>query len=380
MNFPKFLVLLSISLISFQTINAQQKIKEWTAFTQVVKIQTNKKIKFKLSASVKTDLKEDNAQAGLWARVDETNKKIGFFDNMNDRPITENSWNTYTIEGVLDKKSNQIAFGGLCYNNGTFLFDDFKLFIENAKTGEFEEMELTNGGFEDDSANENIQGWYTGIVANGSEDVKGFSVKIINDDKFEGKNALKVVGNGVEKSKTNYIGELEGFSPQVGTLITMLDNMKERVAYTVQNMSTEELDYLQDENANTIGALLMHLIATENYYRIVTFEERDLTSEEMKEYNDAMELGDLGRKNIKDKNVSYYLDLYNEARQKTIEAFKQKDDVWLATTPTGSSVSNHFSWFHVMEHQSSHLGQILYLKKRIPENLDLKIKKTNKID
>ena len=29
-------------------------------------------------------------------------------------------------------------------------------------------------------------------------------------------------------------------------------------------------------------------------------------------------------------------------------------------------MNNFFGWFHVMEHQSSHLGQILFLKKRIP--------------
>jgi hypothetical protein len=29
-------------------------------------------------------------------------------------------------------------------------------------------------------------------------------------------------------------------------------------------------------------------------------------------------------------------------------------------------MNNYYGWFHVMEHQSSHLGQILFLKKRIP--------------
>ena len=29
-------------------------------------------------------------------------------------------------------------------------------------------------------------------------------------------------------------------------------------------------------------------------------------------------------------------------------------------------MTNQYCWFHVMEHQSSHLGQILFLKKRIP--------------
>ena len=29
-------------------------------------------------------------------------------------------------------------------------------------------------------------------------------------------------------------------------------------------------------------------------------------------------------------------------------------------------MNNHWAWFHVMEHQSSHLGQILLIKKKDP--------------
>ena len=63
-----------------------------------------------------------------------------------------------------------------------------------------------------------------------------------------------------------------------------------------------------------------------------------------------------------------------------MELLKEKDDEWLAAIPEESTVSNFFSWFHVMEHQSSHLGQILLLKKRIPENLDLQINAPKKVD
>lgn len=41
-------------------------------------------------------------------------------------------------------------------------------------------------------------------------------------------------------------------------------------------------------------------------------------------------------------------------------------------------MSNHYAWFHVMEHQSSHLGQVLFLRKRIPPEAELKIPETIK--
>jgi len=46
----------------------------------------------------------------------------------------------------------------------------------------------------------------------------------------------------------------------------------------------------------------------------------------------------------------------------------------------GSTMNNHFAWFHVMEHQSSHLGQILMLRKRIPKKEEKIEKKDQKID
>jgi len=39
-----------------------------------------------------------------------------------------------------------------------------------------------------------------------------------------------------------------------------------------KNLTTTDLDYLIDLQANTIGALMLHLAATETYYQLNTFE------------------------------------------------------------------------------------------------------------
>lgn len=83
----------------------------------------------------------------------------------------------------------------------------------------------------------------------------------------------------------------------------------------------------------------------------------------MEELRIAMELGDEGRQQIKGHDAAYYLDTYKKARKRTMELMKEKDDAWLAEISDESRISNHFAWFHVMEHQSSHLGQILLLQK-----------------
>lgn len=57
----------------------------------------------------------------------------------------------------------------------------------------------------------------------------------------------------------NIIGPKPGYSPQVGTLVSMLTWMRMVVLMSVKGMSQKDLDTLFDTNSNTIGALLSHL-------------------------------------------------------------------------------------------------------------------------
>src|SRR5687767_2578879 len=111
------------------------------------------------------------------------------------------------------------------------------------------------------------------------------------------------------------IGPMEGYSPQIGTLVSMLNYNRATILQIVKGMTIPQLDFLLDDQANTIGGLLMHLAATEKYYQVNTFEGRqDFTADEKKMWNAASELGDLGRKEIKGKELSYYLDLLESGR------------------------------------------------------------------
>ncbi|HPH20594.1 MAG TPA: hypothetical protein PLE32_17515, partial [Haliscomenobacter sp.] len=54
----------------------------------------------------------------------------------------------------------------------------------------------------------------------------------------------------------NHIGPVKGFTPQIGTLISMLDWLNETVVNVTKNLTVEQLDYLHDEDSNTIGSLI----------------------------------------------------------------------------------------------------------------------------
>ncbi len=167
------------------------------------------------------------------------------------------------------------------------------------------------------------------------------------------------------------IGPIEGYSPQIGTLVSMLKYNRHTIIEAVKDLSMEQLDHLHDPDSNTIGALIMHLGATDKFYQINTFEGRqEFNEEEKKIWNVAMELGEEGRKQIKGQNAKYYLDMINEVRQKTLDELKKKDDKWLLDIdPIWSkkrNINTYWKWFHVCEHESNHRGQITWQKKRLP--------------
>jgi uncharacterized damage-inducible protein DinB len=147
----------------------------------------------------------------------------------------------------------------------------------------------------------------------------------------------------------------------------MLNDLSNRLERTVQELDVYDIDYLLDENANSIGTLIMHLAATEKIYQVYTFEQREFNAEEEKEWGTAMSMGKDAQKKFTGKEVKEYLEQFKAVRAKTLEYLKDKDDAWLAEKKVDGNMNHHWAWFHVMEHQSSHLGQILLIQKRIPQ-------------
>ena len=155
----------------------------------------------------------------------------------------------------------------------------------------------------------------------------------------------------------------KGYSNDIGNMISMLDNLKKRVERHVKNLDQEGTDFLLDENANSPGAIIYHLAATEAYYQVYTFEGRGFNAEEKAKWEMALNLGENARKEFKDKPIKYYMDLYDEVRKKTKKLLKTKDDDWFKTKIGNMSI--HWAWFHVMEHQANHMGQLALITKRI---------------
>ena len=170
----------------------------------------------------------------------------------------------------------------------------------------------------------------------------------------------------------NVLGPRRGYPPPIGTLVSMLTWMQAAIPRNVKGLSPAQLDYLPDVNANTIGALLLHLAATETYYQMNTFEGMKWGSwpdAVKRKWDAAMNLGKAGRESIKGHDLDYYMSVLKETREKSLAEFQRRDDAWLLTIDKQWSwgpTNNFCKWFHVCEHQSHHLGQIAFQKKRLP--------------
>jgi len=163
----------------------------------------------------------------------------------------------------------------------------------------------------------------------------------------------------------NEIKPIEGYSTQIGNMISMMDDLKSRVKSSVVDLNLAETDFLLDEDANRIGAMILHLAATEKYYQLLTFENRGFNDKEKEEWEVALGLGESGREKLVGKPISYYLNIWDNIRKETKRLLKTKDDNWFNSKIEGVQMNNHFAWYHVMEHQANHMGQIRLILKRV---------------
>ncbi|MBT8204821.1 MAG: DinB family protein [Eudoraea sp.] len=209
--------------------------------------------------------------------------------------------------------------------------------------------------------------------------------KSVDRRKFIKKSSMLALGSGAlltvplngyacttsAQDDINIIGPKDGFSPQIGTLVSMMNWMRMIILSPVRGMRIKDLDYLVDEKANSIGAMLLHLAATERFYQIHTFEGRKWGNWDVADKENwavASQLGERARKAIKGNPLEFYLEKLETVREHTLKEFAKRDDEWLMQVDKEwywGPTNNYCKWFHVCEHESNHNGQFKFIKSRI---------------
>lgn len=218
----KRLCALLFSVLLHFTANAQD-VKEisrtWTSFSQSIEVEvaTDSIKRFKIVAFAKVDTNDEQAWAGIWARVDnKPGQGRGFFDNMGNRPIKLNEWKSYEVQGIIDDKSAELNFGVICSYNGKFFFDKFEVYIEDDH-GFFQPVEIHNPSFESEVSNRAITGWNYGVGSGDGTLVREFSAKSSNDS-VDGNFSVLIEGKGISEK----VGSIEAVFPNIGIAITII--------------------------------------------------------------------------------------------------------------------------------------------------------------
>ncbi len=165
------------------------------------------------------------------------------------------------------------------------------------------------------------------------------------------------------------ITDQSGFTPNISRLVSMMNYARRTTLEMVRGLSPEELDFLASPDSNSVGMLLEHMAAVEVYYQVFSFDG-DESKLDMSRWEAGLELGNLGREQIRGHDISYYLNQLKEVREKTLTEFKKRDDTWLHQEFPfwGQSGNNYFCWFHVFEDEINHRGQIRLIAKQLPSH------------
>jgi uncharacterized damage-inducible protein DinB len=158
------------------------------------------------------------------------------------------------------------------------------------------------------------------------------------------------------------------YTPGIGVLVEMMNYARMTTLQAVKDMSMAELDDIPPGFSNSIGMLLAHVAATDRLYQAVSFEDRDpFEAPDYAPYQGAMTFGWKGEK-VQGRTLEDLLHELNETRAATLAQLAKLDDAWLASrikAPGFEDMNQHWAWFHVMEDEVSHRGQIRLIRKAL---------------
>lgn len=163
------------------------------------------------------------------------------------------------------------------------------------------------------------------------------------------------------------VTSLKGFTDKIGELVFLLEHTR---AVTLSEISEFEQDFLDNStiDGNSIGALLSHIAAIEKVHQLISFEKRDFSASEYIEWGAAIELGNRAREELKGKSVDFYIQQLFEVRKETLDQLSLRNDDWLYEQnvwPNGTPFNNYYLWFHVLEDEINHRGQIRAIKRSL---------------
>ncbi|PTA69245.1 mycothiol transferase [Deinococcus arcticus] len=159
------------------------------------------------------------------------------------------------------------------------------------------------------------------------------------------------------------------FTPQLAALADMLVYARLTTLQAVAGMTPGELDAVPPGLGNSCGMLLAHLGAVHRAYHALSFEGHDpYDTDAYAPYRAALDLGEAARETIRGHELAWYEAELEATLNLTLTGLAARDDAWLAgPVPADPTMNHHWAWFHVMEDEVSHRGQLRLIRRLLRE-------------
>jgi uncharacterized damage-inducible protein DinB len=149
-------------------------------------------------------------------------------------------------------------------------------------------------------------------------------------------------------------------SPRIALVYSMMEKTRKNLLRRVKTLSREAIDYSPNpKEIESIGTLLLHIAAVEYSWIFEDIGKREMEYEKWKYGFSLRE----GIEQIEGKDIEFYLSRLNETRQDVVNFLKTMSDKDLDSIVVVDSekVSVEWIFFHLIEHEAMHIGQISFL-------------------
>ena len=147
----------------------------------------------------------------------------------------------------------------------------------------------------------------------------------------------------------------------------ILQDTRTTTILSLKNLSVSELDWQYQDGWNTIGALLSHIIAIENYFRVEFMEGRKLTDAENEKLLPALDMGVHLPKLINQRPLEQYIKQLTESRELMLHALSKltHEDFTRRVDDYDDETGCNLAWvlYHMVEDEIYHRGQMSIVRK-----------------
>ncbi|MFW9920864.1 MAG: DinB family protein [Candidatus Thorarchaeota archaeon] len=151
-------------------------------------------------------------------------------------------------------------------------------------------------------------------------------------------------------------------SPRVAFLFSMMERVRNRLLRVVDDLPDEELDFTPNaRNIESIGTLLLHVAGVEWSW---IFEDMDGEEMDYEKWKYAFPLRE-GIPQLAGQGKQFYIDRLHDVRKEVRERLRNLDDASLHHLVNLGHAEVTIEWilFHLIEHESMHIGQISVLSR-----------------